>query len=453
MVKTRLVASAARAGLTLGACLVGLVSVASAMTTSDRPASILMWPKIVVNEATDTVVDISNVSRNLTAAHCWMINANSHCASSSSRAGEPCTEARECPLDGVSGFAACVPGWSEIDFELYITPDQPLAWAASRGLRPCRGTDCDQRGLAEHEFPLNTRGVCVVAGNPTGQSCNPDVPSSANSCGGAGAKCVRAISNAGSAIPPVPEIPFIGAIKCVQYNPDTGVPEQGSAHNALIGHAAITSTGSIQVPGDPPPPPAPGEDVQRYNAVGLLHLNDRGYSGTLKMDGDMYAKCPATLVLDHPFEGAPLLESDTIIGGGAATDITLLPCGDDFLRQKPGQSVAQLLVINEYEQRLSASKRVDCLYESLLSGIDSSNPNRSIFSYKVQGTMIGQTWIRGTGSAATGHGLVGVARSALGKYTTPPDGNLGFNGFYGSAAAYNLQQKADSSSSDSIIQP
>ena len=87
--KTRRVASATRAGLTIGACLVGLVSLASAMTTSDQPASILMWPKVVVTESTDTLVDISNVSSDLVAAHCWLINANSHCASTSSKAGAP----------------------------------------------------------------------------------------------------------------------------------------------------------------------------------------------------------------------------------------------------------------------------------------------------------------------------------------------------------------------------
>lgn len=471
--KTRRVASAARAGLTIGACLVGLVSVASSMTTSDKPASILMWPKVVVTESTDTLVDISNVSSNLVAAHCWLINANSHCASSSSNAGAPCENSSDCPLELRQGYAACVPGWSEIDFEINITPDQPLAWRASAGLRPCRGSGCgpcnpgtQDCGLSEDEFPLNERGQCVVLSGgkpqPTGQSCNPDVPSSAGSCAGAGATCRRAISNAGSSVPPVPEIPFVGAIKCVQYDPETEVPEQSSRHNALIGHAAITNTGAIMAEYD-------GVDVERYNAVGLLHLNSRAYNGTLKLDKDMYEKCPATLVLDHPFEGAPILCGDGVtdlggacdidpsfIGGGALTDLTLLPCGDDFLRQIPGQSVAQLLVINEFEQRLSASKRVDCFYESVLSGIDTNTPSRSIFSYKVQGTLVGQTWIRGTGSADTGHGLVGVARSSAGRYYNAGSNKYGipdYNKTYGSGVAYNLQQKGDNSGTDSIVQP
>ena len=326
---------------------------------------------------------------------------------------------------------------------------------------PCRGSGCgpcdpatETCGLSEDEFPLNERGQCVVLvggkPNPTGQSCNPDVPSSAGSCAGAGAICRKAVSNAGSAIPPVPEVPFVGAIKCVQYDPDTEVPEQSARHNALIGHAAITSTGTFMRE-------YPSVDVERYNAVGLLHLNSRAYSGTLKLDNDMYAKCPATLVLDHAFEGAPLLDQDTWIGGGSLTDLTLLPCGDDFLRQIPGQSVAQLLVINEFEQRLSASKRVDCFYESVLSAIDTNTPSRSIFSYKVQGTMVGQTWIRGTGSAETGHGLVGVARASAGRYynvSVPSNGGIpDYNNTYGSGVAYNLQQKGDNSGTDSIVQP
>jgi hypothetical protein len=77
MVNTRRIASAVRAGLTLGACLLGVVSSARALSTSDKPASILVWPKIIVDTSgvipggrpTDTIIELGNVdSAALTAA-------------------------------------------------------------------------------------------------------------------------------------------------------------------------------------------------------------------------------------------------------------------------------------------------------------------------------------------------------------------------------------------------
>ena len=96
MVNTRRVTSVARAGLALGAVLLGVASVATALTTTDRPASILVYPKIVATAESeggiDTVIDISNSKDELVAAHCWLINANSHCASYAdpAYAGKPC---------------------------------------------------------------------------------------------------------------------------------------------------------------------------------------------------------------------------------------------------------------------------------------------------------------------------------------------------------------------------
>ena len=39
-----------------------------------------------------------------------------------------------------------------------------------------------------------------------------------------------------------------------------------------------------------------------------------------------YQSCPETLILDHIFDGAP----DPIGGGNFYTDLTLIPCSEDF---------------------------------------------------------------------------------------------------------------------------
>jgi hypothetical protein len=121
---------------------------------------------------------------------------------------------------------------------------------------------------------------------------------------------------------------------------------------------------------------------------------------------------------------------------GASTtvtsDLTLVPCGNDFLSQTPGIVTAQFLVFNEFEQRFSTSRTVDCFLESQLSMLDTRTPTRSIFSAFVAGTIAGQTRIRGVGSAATGRGLLGVAEMFVG------------NNYAGRAStAYNLHQQGD----------
>ena len=449
MVTTRRVASAACAGLTLGALLLGLATAASARSTSDQPASILVYPKIVVsgtdqNGGTDTVLDISNVNDKLVAAHCWLINANSHCASDADRAGEPCGDSSECHNSAGNYDTACLAGWSEIDFEVKVTPNQPLAWSARDGLRGCFKRDPrDCGGLEAGEFPINEPGHCKGFPNI---SCNPSVPSSAGVC--PSGVCEATDSNYGSAIPGVPEIPFVGALKCIQYSTARDVPDQdASTTNALIGHAAITTHGyAVEYS---------GEEVERYNAVGLRHIAPMPYDGVVRMDGVQYAKCPSTLVLDHFYDGAPVMDGpDMIRGGGTLTDLTLVPCGDDFLRQDPGDAVAQIITINEFEQRLSAAKKVDCFYESILSRIDTNRPERSIFNASVQGSFAGQTLIHGAGISPTGHGLLGVARLSAGRYYTvggkpePYDFSA-----YGAGAALNLQQKGSNGGIDLIVQP
>ena len=73
----------------------GLVaSAAHADEVADQSAAILVFPKIrVVGSATntapkvDTIVQVTNAGNFLTKAHCFYVNANSHC----SNAGAPST--------------------------------------------------------------------------------------------------------------------------------------------------------------------------------------------------------------------------------------------------------------------------------------------------------------------------------------------------------------------------
>ena len=224
-------------------------------------------------------------------------------------------------------------------------------------------------------------------------------------------------NNSGTAVPPVPEDPFQGTLKCIQYDPASasGIPgpDQTATRNALIGHAAIYDGAA--------------PSLRKYNAVGLRATGDTtNDDNVLQLGGDSnaeYDACAQTLIVNHLFDGAtdPISLAGGLPDGSGtggintttSTELVLVPCGDNFLLQEPGSVVAQFLVFNEFEQRFSASRTVDCYFKSLISNIDTANNERSIFSAGVSGTIAGQTRIRGVGDAGTGRGLTGTAHLSM----------------------------------------
>jgi hypothetical protein len=214
-------------------------------------------------------------------------------------------------------------------------------------------------------------------------------------------------SNIGGGIPPVPETPFVGSLTCIEFNPGIN-PSSPDTSNTLIGHGTIeASLGGLP-------------NIQKYSAVGIESTGVNNGDNQLLLNNAEYKACPQTLLLTHLFDGG-------LFGPTQTTDLTLVPCGNNFLTQTPGVVTAQFLVFNEFEQRYSTSRTVDCFFEHTLSTIDTTVPTKSIFHFAVAGTFAGQTRIRGVGDAATGRGLVGVARPFIGV--------LG--------AAYNLQEVGD----------
>jgi len=325
-------------------------------TVIEQGSAILVWPKIVaqtnpaLGPLVDTLVEISNLDdSSVTAAHCFYVNANSHCANT----GAVCTSAIDCSGPG-GQFGSCVPGWIEIDFDVILTPNQPLAWSAVEGLGnddiPCPGT--------------------------FGSTCS---------------------GNQGTRVPPVTETPFIGELKCIQVSPTVRLPascEAANCENDLAGKATIFEVSSNLL-----------TDGRWYNAVGIQTAGDNNGDRVLNLGGDEadreYEPCHETLIFDHLFDGATDPISGTFV---TQSELTLAPCTEDFLTQQSDAFTAQFIVYNEFEQRFSTSRQVRCLLDSQISLIDTSQPNRSIFSASVAGTIAGNTRIHGVGS-----GLLGVA--------------------------------------------
>lgn len=396
--------AAARMGVGAGVALVAMAGIANARSTTNRPASIVVWPKIVVDTSarwlvapTDTRLMLSSTNASgIKQAHCFYINATGHCSND----GAGCRDATDC-----GGRGECVPSWNETDFDVVLTQEQPLAWYASDG-------------LARGQFPLEGPFRCNAPF--VNLQCFSDAQCPNN------VGCNTGQSNLGSAIPPVPEDPFIGALVCIQFTGGSqSAPDQTATRDKLYGDATILT----------------GLNPARYNAVGLEATGNGVSNGQLVLaDGGNYASCPGVLILSHMFDGAvdPITNNVAI---QYISDLTLVPCSNDFSTQTPGRSVAQFLVFNEFEQRFSTSRTVDCLFHATqLSRIDTRNPARSIFSAGVAGTLGGQTRIRGVGGVPPlGSGLLGVAQANF------PTGTL-------SSAAYDLHQQGNGRS-DLMILP
>jgi hypothetical protein len=338
---------------------------AQADVASDKAAAILIFPRIEVNPVADTIVQISNTSTDTQTLHCFYVNATSHC-SVSQRACDPIESA--CGVDE----GLCLPGWIETDFQVVLTPRQPLAWVASRG-------------LSNSDLPLDG----IAFQGPRGES------------------------NAGTRVPPTSEEIYVGELKCIVVD-GTG---RAIPRNVIKGEATIVNTDTTS--------------VEKYNAEGVQAIEgDANGDNILVLGGDAneYNGCANILIADHFFDFA----RNPVNGDELTSQLTLVPCTEDLLNQIPGGTTVQYLVFNEFEQRFSTSTPIQCYFERQLSSIDTRNPERSIFSVFVAGTLAGQTRIRGVGQ-----GLMGILRTA-GTRTS---------------AAFNLHMQGDRDFPDQIIVP
>jgi len=358
----------------LAASLILLGGVAGA-SAQDNPAGYVVLPKILVHTtggdpavlpggtAIDTQVQLTNTSQDsLITVDCWWVNANKHC---NTVGGDICEVNADCQ-PGI----LCVQGWSELDWQITITPGQPVGFLASTGVNPL---PCDSDLMG------------------------PGCPNGAEAQG---------------AILPVPEDPFRGELKCVQVD-EFDVPV---IENDLKIEASIVSTtvgGGIAT------------TAAAYNGVGF-QATDAGTglagdplclgSAPLGSGADCaatYEPCPLELKLEHFFDGAT-----TELGSYVTTDLTLVPCSEDLgepANQLGLTVTASMLVYNEFEQRFSTSTRVQCYQAVQLSDIDTQPGPAgnifSIFSAGVEGTITGQTRIRGIQGPQgdLGYGLIGVA--------------------------------------------
>ncbi len=366
-------------------------AVVRADVQSDQPAAILVFPKLLVDVSSDgvtparvdTLVRITNASNTPVTLQCFYVNATPSCTTGP---GNCITSQRFGPITCSGGITACKPQWQETDFHVVLTENQPVAWLVSNGAVDCQST-------------------------PNGKNIDPDDNDPCFPLDGIFRTGPHGNNNGNSRIPPVSELPFIGELKCITV--DDVSNDQPVARNDVFGSVQIiesTPEGKI--------------DISGYNAIGIQALPDNDGNKTLVLGrpgtpGVEYNGCPNILILDHFFD----LATDPVTLEPVTTDLTLVPCSEDFLRQTQETITAQFIVFNEFEQRLSTSIPVTCFREVQLSNIDTLVNNRSIFSAPVMGTLTGQTRIRGVADDRTdiGRALLGVAE----EYR--PSGTAAFN--------------------------
>ena len=319
--------------------VVAMARPASAESTTERSSSILIFPKVVYDGSRDTVIQISNTSNSMVHSHCFYVDATPLCIGSG-----------DCLAGTCSGV--CQPQWQEVDFDIWLTKQQPTHWAASLG----RFT------------------------NPNDEPCDRNTGN--YECDNAGLDPGR--------VPPVATFPFQGELRCIEVD-QSGAPISG---NHLKGEGTIVSTDG---------------QATKYNAVGLLGepFTNNG-DNVLCLGGGVSDDCPS----GAEYEGCGQSAILTHFAGGAdnpifpdfstvETEVTLVPCRADYESQQATRIVVQFVATNEFEQRFSASTTVDCWRSFFLTDIS------NIFGVLVTQTRFVETQMRP--SQAADSGFVGVS--------------------------------------------
>jgi len=182
-------------------------------------------------------------------------------------------------------------------------------------------------------------------------------------------------------------------------------------------------------------------EASKHNAIAILGTDFNNGDETLCLGGSVseecpsgaeYNACPAALLLNHFAEGAdsPLLGPQSTVD----TEVTLVPCTENFETQEKTRVTVQFAITNEFEETFSASTTIKCWANLKLSRV---NP---IFDVMTVGTRMVQTRMRpATGSQSA---VLGVSE----EYHTSEDAIT-------ARAAFNLHQEGDRTTPDLIVIP
>jgi hypothetical protein len=316
---------------------------AGADVTSDRPGSVVIWPKVIADGTRDTIISLTNTSNTQAFAHCEYVNGIGFCRNSGAYCTLPTEDAAPDALPCPGGATdICDLDWVSEDFDIILTRQQPTFWRVSTG----RVFD-----------PLQGPGpACETFGDPLRQSC-------------------PGFFEAGQVIPPVQ--PFRGEVRCIQ----TSMDGNAIAANALKGEATIETLGSIQ--------------ISEYNSVNIRAVSPPiDNAAILELNGvdpantsyNVYNACPEAVEVTNYARGAEDLVAASIDPAACATsgcpvttEFTVIPCRADFENEIATRFQLFIEYTNEFEQTLSIERAFDCWTTFTLENLGFSNVADSTF--------------------------------------------------------------------------
>jgi len=331
-----------------------VVGSAHADVTVEKGSSILVFPKVRADGTFDTIIQLTNTGNSMAHAHCFYVNAQLF----STFTNLPCTVPT----------STCRPEWQETDFTIWLTKQQPTHWLVGTGrqVNPFDGFGRDGSGFDPGLVP--------------------------------------------------PETDFIGELKCVEVS-ESGEPITG---NHLKGEATLIAVTTEVVLADSHVTiPVQLGDVAKYNAVGIQGNPDAQPSNPLLLDGAVYNACPEKLLLNFSSTASDDPVADEFgVDSTVFSELTLVPCSEDFENQAPTSTTLQFLVFNEFEERFSASTTVTCFLNLEITGVDNlTSFERSVFSENALGSSVAYAEITPVpDNDGNRRGVVGVVQRFVGLF-------------------------------------
>jgi hypothetical protein len=293
---------------------------AQADVSSDKPGSVVIWPKVIADGTRDTLITLTNTRNEQAYAHCEYVQALGICALTGSFCSVPgAAPGSPGACEPITGNV-CTQQWQSADFDVALTRQQPTVWRVSTG-------------RVDNPF-LPADGACDLI--------PPASPTDAlrESCPG-----LFLIGQ----VPPAPDQPFRGQLTCIQVNVD------GSANgsNGLKGEATIETLGSAQ--------------ISTYNSINVEALEVGAVDGLIRLNGIEYSACPPAVEVSHYSLGAQDLVAASLgaaCGGPEGcpvqSEITVVPCRADYVLEEAAAWSTSILYTNEFEQQLSIDRGFEC---------------------------------------------------------------------------------------------
>jgi hypothetical protein len=185
---------------------------------------------------------------------------------------------------------------------------------------------------------------------------------------------------------------FEGELKCIEVD-QSGAPINGNNLKGEVTLVSYADSGRTRV-----------NDTSKYNAIGVIGLNDNDSNTVLCLGGDAggdcpfgaeYHGCPEQVLLSHYAENAtnPVVEA---FGNGPSsvfTELTIVPCTQNFETQQVTEVGININSYNEFESVFSSSTRIQCWDNFRLSAI------RPVFDVGAIGSRFVHTVLRTPGGS------------------------------------------------------